>query len=69
MTQYIDIDQREMTVNGERVTAREMRCTVNQVTGRPGRYLCLLRNDYRGQYRYADFQNAGAGDNAGHADE
>ena len=64
MTTYIDIDQCEMTVNGQRVTEREMRATVNEVTGRPGRYLCLLRNDYRGQYRYADFQSAGAGNGA-----
>ncbi len=64
MTQYIDIDQREMTVNGQPVTEREMRVTVNEVTGRPGRYLCLLRNDYRGQYRYADFQSDGTGNGA-----
>lgn len=66
MTHYIDIDVLQGKVNGKPVMLRDLATTLGEMQAQPGRYLCLLRNDYKGQYRYADTQSDGAGDGAGH---
>lgn len=58
MTPYIDIDLVRNTING---MPGQAVIRLQEVTAQPARYLCLLRNDYTGQYRYADFQGAIAG--------
>lgn len=55
MTTYIDIDLTRQRLNGQPATLTELAAKVDEVQAQPGRYLCLLRNDYSGQYRYADF--------------
>lgn len=62
MTLYIDIDLPRQRLNGEPATLTELAAKFDEVQAQPGRYLCLLRNDYQGQYRYADFASASTGD-------
>ena len=54
VTQYIDIDQQAMTINGQPVTKKQMAAKCREIKAHPGRYLCLLDNSYTGKYRYAD---------------
>lgn len=67
MTTYIDIDLTLQRLNGQPATLTELADTIDEVQAQPGRYLCLLRNDYQGQYRYADFASTGTGDSANHS--
>lgn len=69
MATYIDIDRREMTIDGELATEREMIRLANKLYSEPGRYLCLFRSDMTGQYRYANFQGTSVGDGAVHPAE
>jgi hypothetical protein len=66
MTIYIDIDILHGLVNGKPVMLRDLATTVEEIHTQPGRYVCLYRNDDRGQYRYADTQSDSTGDDAGH---
>lgn len=54
VTQYIDIDQRAMTINGQPVTEEQMAAKCQEIKAHPERYLCLFDNSYKGKYRYAD---------------
>ena len=63
MTPYIDIDLVRNTIDG---TPGQAATRLQKVREQPARYLCLLRNDYTGQYRYADFQSNS--DRAGDSD-
>lgn len=67
MTTYIDIDLTRQRLNGQAATLTELAAKVHEVKAQPGLYLCLLRNDYSGQYRYADFASTGTGDSADHS--
>lgn len=64
MSQYIDIDRKGMTVNGEPVTEREMVKLANKIYSRPARYFCLLDSRHEGKFRYADFDHDSDGDDA-----
>jgi hypothetical protein len=66
---YIDIDVPQGKVNGKPVMLRDLATTLDEIAAQPERYLCLLRNDDKGQYRYADFQSADPGASAGHVDQ
>ena len=66
MTTYIDIDLPRQQLNGQPATLTELAAKVDEVQAQPGRYLCLFRNDYQGQYRYADFASASTGDSVDH---
>lgn len=61
MTTYIDIDLLQGKVNDKPLMLRDVVTALEEIQAQPGRYLCLLRNDDRGQYRYADTQDADDG--------
>jgi hypothetical protein len=65
MATYIDIDVQRRMVNGQPATVVDMLQTLVDMSDQPGRFLCLFRNEYTGQYKYADFQSDSTGDHTG----
>ena len=65
MTNYIDLDFQQRTLNGKQTTVDTLTDTLQDVRQQPSRYLCLFRNDYTGKFKYADFENHDSSDGDG----